>query len=85
LNARPQLVELLCVAEIAKNSGQVVRVTLDQINGQPLLGIRVWERHRNGEKRPTQAGIACRAELIPKIAAAVGRAFEEAQSRGMLS
>lgn len=82
---KPQLVELVSIAEIPKNAGQVLRVTIDQINGQPLLGIRIWERHRNGERRPTQAGIACRVELLPKIAQAIGRAFEEAQRRGMLS
>lgn len=32
----------LVVAEIRKNSREVLRVTLDEYNGRPIASLRVW-------------------------------------------
>jgi hypothetical protein len=78
------MVELACIAEIRKNARETLRITLDQFKGYSLITLRVWERDRGGELRPTKSGVTCRVGLLPKISHAIGRALTEAEQRGLI-
>lgn len=71
-------------SEVRKSATETIRVTFDQLAGRPLVSVRVWERHRSGEQRPTRAGFTCRIELLPEIAKAIGKAYGEAQSQRLV-
>jgi hypothetical protein len=50
-------------------------VTLDEYNGHRYLGLRVWERARDGSGFfPTKAGITIRRAELASVLEALGRA-----------
>lgn len=81
---KPQLVQLECIAEVRKSATETIRVSFDQLAGRPLVSVRVWERYRSGEVRPTRMGFTCRIDLLPELARAVGKAYSEAQRQGLV-
>ena len=72
------------VADIPKNSREVVRIELSTFNGHELLNVRVWFDAGAGEWRPGKAGIALRVEKIPELQAAIEKAINAARSEGTL-
>jgi hypothetical protein len=70
------------VAEIPKNSRELLRVTLSEFKGHKLLHLRIWTK---GEQTlPTKSGFAVQLGLIPEIRAALERAEQEARQIGWL-
>lgn len=74
---------VITVAEWAKNERELVRVSLDEFNGRPIVDVRVWYRHsESGEHRPGRQGITMSARHLPALAAAVNQALELAVKQG---
>ena len=57
--------------EIAKNSREVFRVSLDEFQGHQMLNVRVWYRRDDDELRPGRQGIAVKAEKLPDLIKAI--------------
>jgi hypothetical protein len=72
------------IAEIEKNSREVIRVTLGDFNGRPIAGARVWFRADDSGWRPSKAGIAFKVELLPAVAEAMARAVDQARAADLL-
>ena len=74
---------VITVAEWAKNERELVRVTLDEFNGRPIVDVRVWYRHAaSGEQRPGRQGITMSARHLPALANAVNQALDLAVQQG---
>ena len=72
------------IAEIQKNSAEVVRVSLDEFKGHRLVHLRVWYRDPLGEYRPGKQGLALRVELLPDLRQALEEADAEARQQGLM-
>ena len=72
------------VADIPKNSREVIRVELSEYRGVDLLNIRVWFDAGRGETRPGKAGIAIRVSALPQLRAAIDLAIAAARAEGTL-
>lgn len=71
------------ISEFRKNATESVRVTLDEYNGRPIVGVRVWFRPDDGaELRPGRAGIAMSVQHLPALAAGINAALAIAIERG---
>ncbi len=46
------------IADIKKNSGEIIRIDISEFKGKELINIRVWYLHASGEYMPTQKGVA---------------------------
>lgn len=73
------------VAEIRKNSKEVIRITFSEFNGRPIAGARVWFKADDGTWRPGKSGIAFKIALLPAIADALTQTVAEARAAGLLS
>lgn len=69
------------IAEVRKNSRDVIRVTLQEYQGRPICSIRVWYEADDGSMRPGRDGINFKTELLPELAEAVLAAAAEAAAR----
>ena len=72
------------IAEIPKNSRELIRVTLGTFNERPVAGLRVWFRAEDGSWRPSKTGIAFHVRLLLRLAEALGRAVNEARAQGLV-
>jgi hypothetical protein len=72
------------IAEIAKNSREVIRVTLGTFNNRPIAGARVWFKAADGRWLPGKSGIAFKVELLPAVADAFAEAVATARASGAL-
>lgn len=75
-------VEPVVVATFQKNSRELVRVALQTFKGHDLVSVRAFVEDGNGGMKPTKAGIALRAELLPVLYDAIGKAMIAARSGG---
>ena len=70
------------IAEIAKNSAEVIRVSRSVFHGHDLVDCRVYALDSTGvdEPRPTKKGLSLRPEtwleLLPAIREAAGESAE---------
>jgi len=56
------------MADIQKNSREVLRVSRDTFKNQTVINARVWVRSREaGTLVPTRKGIAIRPELVQPL------------------
>jgi Transcriptional Coactivator p15 (PC4) len=73
------------VAEVPKNSREVLRVELTEFKGHQLVSLRIWYRPEDDQDlRPGNKGFAMRVEKLPELAAAIDRAIEMARAEGLL-
>lgn len=72
------------LAEIRKNKREVIRFTLDRLNGHDVFNVRVWFKAQDGEMRPGKSGLAFRAALLPEFLEAVSSSFDEVRNQGLL-
>jgi hypothetical protein len=72
------------VAEIQKNSREVIRITLGTFNNRQIAGARVWFKAADGSWRPGRGGIAFKVELLPAMADAFAEAVAAARASGAL-
>ena len=73
------------IAEIAKNSREVLRVNVGPYKGRQLLSIWTWVQAPDGNgMRPTNKGISVRVELLPELRDAIKNAEATAMAQGLL-
>lgn len=72
------------IAEIPKNSREVLRVSLGEYQGHHLLNARIWFRADDGTMRPSQKGVSVPLRILPDFAEATTAALREARRSGLL-
>lgn len=71
------------IATVPKNSREHIRVSLTAFKGYNLVDVRVY-CERDGEAKPTKAGVSVNVERLPELCAALEKAEAEAQRLGLL-
>lgn len=72
------------IATIRKNAREELRVSLSTWRDNELINFRVWYDAGGGEMRPGKSGFALKAELLPELADAIGKALEAARVGGLV-
>jgi Transcriptional Coactivator p15 (PC4) len=72
------------IAEWQRNERDVIRVSLSNYNGTPVVDLRVWFRNSTGEFKPGRAGITLGVKQLPRIADALALALAAARERSLL-
>ena len=73
------------VADIRKNEGERIRVTLDEFHGVPIVDVRQWYFSRDdAEPRPTKKGLSVAIRHLPALAKAMQDALDRARSEGLV-
>jgi hypothetical protein len=73
----------IIVTEFAKNSREIIRVTLDEFRGRPTIDVRVW--YRDGDTlKPGRAGITVALAHLPSMAEGLQLALARAKVEGFL-
>ncbi|UWR30166.1 transcriptional coactivator p15/PC4 family protein [Sulfitobacter sp. W002] len=55
------------MADIIKNSREVIRVTRGEFKGHDMVNVRVFFDAGEGEMKPGKQGVAFRAALLPDV------------------
>lgn len=65
------------IAEVRKNSTEIIRVRRTEFNGIDLLDVRVWTAPQvpGGESRPTKKGLTLRPETWAELVAVLNNAL----------
>lgn len=58
--------------------------SFDQFNGRDMFDIRRWRRGDDGKMTPGGCGIFLSVKHLPRLAAAVTEALEEARRQGLV-
>ena len=74
----------IVVAEIPKNSREVVRVTLGQYRGGRNINLWPFYRDGAGNLRPGKRGLIIGIRHLPALAAALAQALDAARENGRL-
>lgn len=73
------------IADIPKNSREVMRVQLQTFKGYELCSVRVWYRERDDEAlRPGKNGLTLRVEKLLDLRDAIDKAIDAAKGEGSL-
>lgn len=64
------------VAEIRKNTREVIRVQLQEFQGRPIASIRVWFEAADGSYRPGKDGLNFKVELLQDLAEGIQAAAD---------
>lgn len=75
----------IVVAELGKNTREVIRVSLAAFKGTPTVGVWRFYRDVAGNLRPGKGGIVLGLNHLQALAAALARAVEVARESGRLS
>ncbi|KEJ94159.1 Transcriptional Coactivator p15 (PC4) [Pseudosulfitobacter pseudonitzschiae] len=67
------------MADIVKNSREIIRVTRDDFKGHDMVNVRVFFDAGGGEMKPGKQGVAFRAALLPDMLNALQSFVTEAQ------
>jgi hypothetical protein len=74
----------MIISEWERNSREIVRVALDQYNGQYTINVRVW--YRDGDEfKPGRSGLTLALKHLPKLATGLASALSRAEAIGMIS
>jgi len=68
------------VSEFHKNSVEIVKVSIQEFNGNPYVDARIWILNNPGEpgsEVPTKKGICIAADLLPTLI----KALQSAQDK----
>jgi hypothetical protein len=72
------------IAQIEKNSTEVIRVEIFEYKGFDLVGMRVYVSREGEDPAPTRKGITCNVALIPELKKALAEAEQAAIEAGLL-
>jgi hypothetical protein len=72
------------IAEFPKNRTETVVVALTEFNGLDLIDVRIHGAYDGGEHRATRKGVSLRVGLLDDLIAALSRARDEAERRGLI-
>ncbi len=64
----------MLIAEIEKNSTELIRVIITEYKGHKFIDCRVYYKDDQGEWKPTRKGISLNAETIDEVAEAIKNA-----------
>ena len=76
--------QLVKIADIRKNVGKTLILTLENFQGVNILNMRVWYVGKNGNLRPGKQEIALRVEISPELLIALEQAKDEALQSGLI-
>ncbi len=62
------------VAEIQKNSMEVIRVSWEEYKGHRFLDVRCYFESEDGEWKPTKKGVCLAPDLLPELVEALQKA-----------
>ncbi|MBM2295114.1 transcriptional coactivator p15/PC4 family protein [Sulfitobacter pseudonitzschiae] len=65
------------MADIVKNSREIIRITRDDFKGHDMVNVRVFFDAGGGEMKPGKQGVAFRAALLPDVLNALGQFLGE--------
>lgn len=74
----------LQVAEIPKNSRELIRVALDEFMGSAVLQVRCWYLKQDGRTGATRNGLTVAVHHLPALADALQKALAIAIETGRL-
>jgi hypothetical protein len=81
----PQAVSSRWIADVDKNTREVLRVQLTEYKGYQLIQLRVFYRDdRSDEMKPGKSGVSLRVEKLLELQAAIAKAIDAARSEGLL-
>jgi hypothetical protein len=83
-NRNPDEMTFWC-GEHQLNQREILRLTLSNYQGQPILDLRRWLDPGGGQPpRPTKKGVGCALNHLLDIAALVNEALRQARGLGLL-
>lgn len=59
------------VAEFVKNGSEIVRATVQEYDGRPVIDLRVFAARATGEPVPTRKGLTLSRDKLPQLEDAV--------------
>jgi hypothetical protein len=74
----------IVIAEIERNSRDVLRVVLGSYERTATIAVWSWYRAASGELRPSKRGIIVGIRHLPALAEALGAALAAARANGRL-
>ena len=70
------------IAQIQKNKGEIIQVSLAPFNGHDLAHLRIfWLKTDTGEYLPSKKGISFRTALLPSVIEALQQASDQADQQ----
>lgn len=69
------------IADIEKNSREIVRIDVSEFKEKEYINIRIWFHDVDGQTKPTQKGIALNIEQYEELLKAVQRVGEHINDR----
>ncbi len=64
------------MADIIKNSREIIRIIRGEFKGHDMVNVRVFFDAGEGEMKPGKQGVAFRAALLPDVLNALGQCAE---------
>jgi len=82
----PALSEPVIIARFFKGHARkdIVRVTLSEYEGVPIVDVRQFFTGEDGKVRPTKKGVALAVRRLPDLASAIGKAVAKARELGLI-
>ena len=74
---------IIC-AEWQKNAREIMRVRLDEFQGQRIIDCRAWYTDREGILRAGRGGFTLSVKYLPQLAKALGDALIAAKASGFV-
>lgn len=74
----------IVVAEWPRNSGELVRIALDQFGNCFTVDARSWWRGADGIFKPSRSGLTLAVTHLPKLAAGLDKALQRAEMLGLV-
>ena len=72
------------IAEWQKNSRELLRVRLDEYQGQRVICCRAWYKGADGNMKPGRGGLTVSIRHLPAILIAMSDAYKVALDSGLL-
>jgi len=72
------------IADIQKNTREILRVELDEFGGRQIISARTWYRDSIGALRPTPKGLSVDVRLLRELRAALTEAETVALDAGLI-
>lgn len=74
------------IADIGKNSREIIRVEVSEFKGKELINLRIWYQTFEGDYKPTQKGITLDISQFAELEKAVRKIgeFIEDKNKGVV-
>ncbi len=69
------------IADIEKNSKEIIRVEVSEFKGRELINLRIWFSNVDGEYRPTQKGVTIDISKFEELKKAINKIDEFVKDR----